>query len=577
MLRLVDAAGVAHPLSDYTDYHITHNQDSQDTMSFCLPTNHAQYRLLAPECIVRTVQNEYLIKKIDDDRIDCELNFDFLRQRFYRNYTITTQTLSAVLTEHLPQGWAVDGAGAITVKRSIEITGGTDYDIVMACMETYGVNFVWHILDKRLEVIVPASLPVSGKYLTSELNLRKLAYKGQTSDFATRLYAYGADGMTLETAAIGEDAGGTVFYGKTYVEDHSYSDKIVCAYWSDERYTVPEHLYEAALQRLHSMAAPVTSYECDVVDLARLDSRYAHLSFALHAKVMLIDADRNTRMVHQVVEYDEWPDEPINNTVTLSSVPGTIQSKLRAEVNQLKTADAELSSRITKTDAQISAEVENRQNAEKQLRADIQINAKEISAKVSQSGGETKSFGWTLNVESHTWYANNSKVFAISKDGAEIIGKITATSGEIGGCKIVNGKLEVDGANITGELNAKTINVTNLNASNISQGELPIARLGDKTIPGTKLGDYTVGNINIATDGINNRCISSGSIATSTCNSEIQGYFADIIETQKLFAGTAVVGFLRTQVLKADKFSFSNSGAVYTLSVVGGVVQAVAG
>lgn len=329
MIRLIDAVGEHHPLSGYTDYHIKHREDGNDTMSFCFDVHHAQYRYIQNECEVITEQNEWLIKKIDDDKIDCELNFDFLKQNCYVAYRSETRSLSEVLLDHLPDDWTFEGANVSSIRRTIEFDCCTDYDVIQQCMTTYKVRFVWYIRRKRLVVYDPEKMNPTGEYLTSELNLRKLSFKGSSVDFATRLYGYGADNMTVEEAMVDDGNGGTVRYGLPYVENHSYSGKVICAYWKDERYTIPENLYAAMVERLASLSWPVLAYECDVVDLAKTNPEYSFLDFAMFKKVTLIDVDRHIKVQYQIVEYDEWPDEPEENTVTLSSVPGTIQSSMK--------------------------------------------------------------------------------------------------------------------------------------------------------------------------------------------------------------------------------------------------------
>lgn len=329
MIRLIDAEGEHHPLSGYTDFRIRHKEDGCDTMTFHLDVYHSQYPLLQNECEVITEQNDWLIKKIDDDKIDCELNFDFLKGRCYVGYKSETRSLTEVLLDHLPEDWTMEGANVSSILRTIEFDCCTDYDVIMQCMSTYKVRFVWYILQKRLVVYDPNKMQPTGEYLTSELNLRKLSFKGSSVDFATRLYAYGADFMTMEEAMVDDGEGGTVRYGKTYVENHSYSGKVICAYWKDERYTDPLALYEASVEMMATLAYPVTAYECDVVDLAKQDPRYTFLDFAMFKKITLIDVERKIRVEHQIVEYVEWPDEQEENTVTLSSVPGTIQSSMK--------------------------------------------------------------------------------------------------------------------------------------------------------------------------------------------------------------------------------------------------------
>ena len=160
----------------------------------------------------------------------------------------------------------------------------------------------------------------SGTYLTEELNLRKRPVRSQTSEsFATRLYAVGKDGVTF--ASINS--------GKNYVENHEYSDRVISAYWKDERYTDPQSLLDDAKKKLSDMAKPAQSYECDVADLAKIDpARFGHLSMEMYQAVTLMDAERGTRLAHRVVQYKRYPHYPEKNVVTLSTLPGTISGKV---------------------------------------------------------------------------------------------------------------------------------------------------------------------------------------------------------------------------------------------------------
>lgn len=71
------------------------------------------------------------------------------------------------------------------------------------------------------------------------------------------------------------------------------------------------------------------------------------------------------------------------------------------------------------------------------VKASLIIANDRIDAKVSQTGGTNSTFGWSLTSSAHTWYANGSQVMKISKAGGlEVSGKVTATSGKIGGFTI---------------------------------------------------------------------------------------------------------------------------------------------
>lgn len=94
-------------------------------------------------------------------------------------------------------------------------------------------------------------------------------------------------------------------------------------------------------------------------------------------------------------------------------------------------------------------------------RARFAITATEISAKVSKEGGNPSSFGWTLTDHDWTLYSNGSTVLKATSAGLEVNGKITATSGVIGGVQIQNGKLSGIAGGSNGNLATETL--TNFN------------------------------------------------------------------------------------------------------------------
>ena len=118
------------------------------------------------------------------------------------------------------------------------------------------------------------------------------------------------------------------------MDNNEYSDRIVSAYWSDDRYTVKENLFADAKKKLAEMAKPSQSYQCDVVDLAKIDpERWSYLSIEMYQGVILMDRVRNSRLIHRVVRYRRYPHYPEKNLVTLSTLPGTISGKVEQSYN----------------------------------------------------------------------------------------------------------------------------------------------------------------------------------------------------------------------------------------------------
>lgn len=106
-------------------------------------------------------------------------------------------------------------------------------------------------------------------------------------------------------------------------------------------------------------------------------------------------------------------------------------------------------------DRKISAEVSARQADVQSLKASLTVQAGEIAAKVSKTGGSASSFGWVLDDSSWTIKANSRDILKATKNGLEVYGKITATSGKIGGFTITSNSLTYNnqtwgGTNSTG-------------------------------------------------------------------------------------------------------------------------------
>lgn len=93
----------------------------------------------------------------------------------------------------------------------------------------------------------------------------------------------------------------------------------------------------------------------------------------------------------------------------------------------------------------ISAEVEERKSDVDSIKGTLAVQAGEISAKVEKQGGTGGGFSWSLVDDSWTVKSNGGDIFKVSKDGAEVTGKITATSGKIGGFDIERDYLSYNG------------------------------------------------------------------------------------------------------------------------------------
>ena len=70
------------------------------------------------------------------------------------------------------------------------------------------------------------------------------------------------------------------------------------------------------------------------------------------------------------------------------------------------------------------------------MESELSVASGEIAAKVSVEGGESQSVSWSLKSDAWRVYANGKEIFKVTSAGAEVSGKVTATSGKIGGFDI---------------------------------------------------------------------------------------------------------------------------------------------
>ena len=138
-------------------------------------------------------------------------------------------------------------------------------------------------------------------------------------------------------------------------------------------------------------------------------------------------------------------DEEINHEYPYKSKPN---KEITREAKMLRASLAVEAARIT-------AEVAERKSAVETLTSMLEIQATQIEAKVSKTGGDASSFEWNMTDAYMLWKANGRKIFNLDKNGAEVYGKITATSGRIGGFDILSNYLSYNnqtwgGTNSTG-------------------------------------------------------------------------------------------------------------------------------
>ena len=320
--------GNEHPI-DNTEYYIRELANGLDEVIFDISVWDPIYHILAEEDnIVDRAGQRYLVKQIDAGavtaKVVCQLDLDEWRATLSVGYDSGSKTVLQQIEAVVPTGWTVQDRSGSSIQRTLH-GDFTPLQVCQECTGVYQVYIRWDNKDKICRIYPKAMGDPVGAFATRELNLKEINYKGKSNNFATRLYAYGKDGLSF--ADIND--------GRPYVDNNTYSSRVICAYWQDDRYEVKQNLLDDAIEKLALLAVPERSYDCAIVDLQATNPElYNNLDFSLFTAATLIDDVKGVAINYQVVERHVWPYHPDRNDVIFDNSP----LKITTEVVQIQDA-----------------------------------------------------------------------------------------------------------------------------------------------------------------------------------------------------------------------------------------------
>lgn len=538
MLTLYAPSG-AVPLP-FDDYYVKELASGLDELCFSVSIWAAEYPLIQEETRIRENSGsgpeiDYLVKAIDGGTdqasIKAQIDLDAWRADMLLNFNSGSNAVGTIVSAVAPSGWTVTDNSGMTYRRTIKLDAATPLDVLDACRSTFsGVTFRFNNVAKTVEIVDQAAGENLGAFATRDLNLKRNDYKGKSTNFATRLYAYGKDGLSF--ADIND--------GKPYVENHTYSDRVICApVWVDERYTVAANLLADAQARLDAMAMPQRSFDCDVVDLASIDpEKYDFLSFPLFSIVGLVDQTRSgTKVNHMVAERWRYPFHPEKNKVVLSTVAPRIQSQLTQITNAIYNVNSDF----------------NQKNA-------ATMNAL-TAAILGAQGGSVRLLDTDDDGEPDTLYIadNPDPAQAVNVWRFNYLGWGASQNGYAGpfvlGADFTNG----------GTLYADNLQVTNINGENILEKTLGNAPLKDGAVIERVLGGGSVTN-----GKIGNSAVSYGKTSFTGTLDQVGVNQANIATINGYITGSASFSNLR-----ASNFFLNGHAHVNNSVTIGGLTYQI--
>lgn len=291
-------------LTKYKDYCIESVLKTGDkTLSFLYPSKFIDG--IVEEGYIRNKTDEFVIKEMADrgdwTSIKAQMNVEDLEGKAWEDFNTTEQTIENCLNLACAgTGWTVQ-VNNVSKKRTVKKTNCSSWEIIQEAKKIYRVEIEFDTLNKVVKVYEKLGHD-KGVYFSDEINLKALDIESNSYDFYTKIIAIGKENIKIE------------------VENFQYSNKVKTLIWKDERYTVLENLREDATAKLQELSKPRKSYSADVIDLAKLNSKYKNiLDYKLGDTITLISKDKKIREKQRIVKIVEYPDEPERNSCEIAN------------------------------------------------------------------------------------------------------------------------------------------------------------------------------------------------------------------------------------------------------------------
>jgi phage minor structural protein len=200
-----------------------------------------------------------------------------------------TTMIQAILDGSIvPTGWTIGkiDASLKTLKRTITGDWKTVLELLLEVCNLFGAELKFDTIDRTISLVEKIGEDNGVRFYYNK-NLKTIERSVDSYDLITRLYLYGANDMTVKT--VHPD-------GLDYVENLDWvnalnlRNKIRVDRFKDERYTIPQNLYDDGKKMVDELSKPTISYSMKISDLSIL-SGHEHESIGIGDTIYAIDTE----------------------------------------------------------------------------------------------------------------------------------------------------------------------------------------------------------------------------------------------------------------------------------------------
>lgn len=306
-------------------FHLLEKASGYKELTFQLQQNDPIKTFIQEKSLIRYSNRLYRIEEIHSNEYVAIIDRDDFKSCGSWTWTYESKMDTAVADLCSKAGWSASGYCQTTI--SITKDKCSALDIINDIASNYEIMFDFDNINKIFYYYSYDDIPDEGLFISNRINASKVEYDSDTDNFYNRVFARGKiNDETNEYLTFS-----SINDGKDYVEDLSFYDKVIPYYIQDDRFEDAQSLLDYANETLKTGCKPLRSYSIDFIDLASLDAEeYEMYECGIMKKVQLLDHDRKIISTYVIIEYDQYPDNPMSNKIILSSSALTIESQITA-------------------------------------------------------------------------------------------------------------------------------------------------------------------------------------------------------------------------------------------------------
>ena len=297
--------------------------------------------------------HEYVIKEITTEgrerNVHCVLNIEELLGMVHTTFTSKENNLNDTMKIILNgTTWTCVNNSTRTYTRNLYGTVVSSYHMLQLMSTVFDVEFYFDT-HKKIVYIVDRVGEDNGTYFINDLNLKQLSQDTHTHNLITRVIPLGKDNLNISE----------VNGGKMWLENHTYSNKIIYGVWQATDYDNATHLKEDAQRYLDEMAIPYESYEIQVTDIAKLANN-PDFKYELGDVITIIDNLTETRIKQRICRKIYNLQDPDADIINIASKDRSFEDYYK----RIQTV-ADMTDKVINTDGTINSEAIDKVPADK--------------------------------------------------------------------------------------------------------------------------------------------------------------------------------------------------------------------